>query len=274
MSMSSPTAPSRPLPAPSGRPVVVVLGSGRSGTSLLMQVLAALGVRLSPSMIEARQDNPQGFQEDAPIVKAQANLLRSLGAWPFHPLPPHWQNDPATERARAVLREILMDRLKSGGLWGFKDPRTSAFLPLWQDLFHEMGLVPKYILALRDPGSIVRSFMEAYDTPADMAEGVWLRRTWDALEHTQADCHIIHYEDWFTRSADMAAALAQHLGLALPAADTLQTIIRPGLDRSGRTPQAIQNPAVRTLHAALCTCRGSDFDRAALLAAVAACRPQ
>ncbi len=272
MSMPRPTTPSPPLPAPSGRPVVVVLGSGRSGTSLLMQVLAALGVRLSPTMIEARQDNPQGFQEDAPIVKAQADLLRSLGAWPFHPLPRKWRADPATERTRAVLRKILMDRLKPGGLWGFKDPRTAAFLPLWQDLFNEMDLTPKYILALREPGSIIRSFMQAYDTPADMAEEVWLRRTCDALEHTQADCHIIHYEDWFTRSADMAADLAQHLGLAPPADNALQTIIRPGLDRSGRAPQAIRNPAVRTLQAALSTCRGNDFDRVALLAVAATCR--
>ena len=55
--MKPPDLPPRSAP----RPVVVVLGSGRSGTSLLMQVLAALGLRVSEEMIEARRDNPRGF---------------------------------------------------------------------------------------------------------------------------------------------------------------------------------------------------------------------
>ncbi len=45
--------------------------------TLLMQVLAALGLRVSEEMIEARRDNPRGFYEDAPIVRIQADLLRA-----------------------------------------------------------------------------------------------------------------------------------------------------------------------------------------------------
>ena len=45
--------------------VVVVLSSGRAGTSLLMQILGALGMRLSDDMIGGRYENPDGFFEDA-----------------------------------------------------------------------------------------------------------------------------------------------------------------------------------------------------------------
>lgn len=258
---------------PPSRPVVVVLGSGRSGTSLLMQVLAALGLRVSEELIEARRDNPEGFFEDAPIVRAQADLLRALGAWPYHPLPPDWQERPATAAARQALAGLLRQRLAGDGLWGFKDPRTATFLPLWQALFAEAGITPRYILALREPGKILRSFMQAYGTPADVAEAVWLRRTCDALGHTQADCHIVHYEDWFSRPREVAEGLARYTGLAATAIDgILAAIVRPDLDRAVSGNESLRAPHARALHAALQDCRGSDFDRERLLGIVAACR--
>jgi hypothetical protein len=256
----------------SARPVVVVLGSGRSGTSLLMQVLAALGMRVSEELIKARRDNPEGFFEDAPIVRIQADLLRALGAWPYHPLPADWLARPAPAAAREALRRVLAQRLAPGGLWGFKDPRTAAFLPLWQGIFAEEDIAPRYILALREPGSIIRSFMQAYGTPAEVAEQVWLQRTCDAIWHTQAACHIVHYEDWFSRPQEVAEGLARHTGLAVPAPDALRTIVKPGLDRAGGPEYAMANGTAHLLNAALKTCRGSKFDREGLLGVVAGCR--
>ncbi len=258
---------------PPSRPVVVVLGSGRSGTSLLMQVLAALGMRVSEDLIQARRDNPEGFLEDAPIVRAQADLLRALGAWPYHPLPTDWLERPVTVATRRVLAGLLPQRLAGQGIWGFKDPRTAAFLPLWQALFAEEGISPKYILALREPGKIIRSFMQAYGTPEDVAEAVWLRRTCDALWHTRADCHIAHYEDWFSRPREAAEGLARHTGLAAADIDgALAGIVRPDLDRAGGGDEALRDPHALALHTALKNCRGSGFDREGLLEIVAECR--
>ena len=271
------TAPS-PSDTASPRPVIVVLGSGRSGTSLLMQALAALGMRLSEELIEARRDNPEGFYEDARIVRIQANLMRSLHAWPYHPLPADWLDAPATATAAQELQDVLRERLSQGSQggkpWGFKDPRSASFLPLWQRLFAEQGIVPRYVLALREPGSILRSFMEAYATPAETAESVWLRRTCDALWHTRADCHIVHYEDWFSRAREVVEDLARFTGLgeAGVVAASPQTLIRPVLNRSGGTDYILRNPDARALHKVLKACRGDAFDRDCLLQAVAACR--
>lgn len=252
------------------RPVIVVLGSGRSGTSLLMQALVRLGMRVSERMVETRPDNPEGFYEDAPIVKLQADLLRALGAWPFHPLPQDWLNRPATCAARKALKEVLVERLAGEGVWGFKDPRTASFLPLWRGLFAELGVTPRYILALREPGSILRSFKTAYGTPAEEAEQVWLRRITDALGHTRAQCHVVHYEDWFSRGDEVAQGLARFIGLG-KAAD-LSGLVRPDLNRSGVEERDLTLPQARSLQFALRACRGSEFDREALLATVAACR--
>jgi hypothetical protein len=265
--MNPPGLPPRSAP----RPVVVVLGSGRSGTSLLMQVLAALGLRVSEEMIEARRDNPRGFYEDAPIVRIQADLLRALGAWPFHPLPADWLAAPATDAAARDLAAVLEKRLEGGGgLWGFKDPRTATFLPLWRRLFTQLGVVPRYVLALREPGAVIRSFMTAYQAGAETAEAVWLARTRDALLHTGAACHIVHYEDWFSRGMAVAEDLARFAGLDPGAVAALGELVQPELNRSAVPGHVLANPHARALHAALEACRGDDFDREGLLRLVAA----
>lgn len=260
------------MPPTAARPVIVVLGSGRSGTSLLMQVLAVLGMGVSEELIQARRDNPEGFFEDAPIVRIQADLLRALGAWPYHPLPADWLELPATAAAREALRTVLGRRLGLDNLWGFKDPRTAAFLPVWQQLFAEEGLMPKYILALREPGSVIRSFMRAYDTPPEVAERVWLQRVCDALWHTRGECHIVHYEDWFRRPRDVAEGLARHTGLPEVAEAVLLATVKPGLDRAGGVDYVMVSEAARRLDDALQTCRGGDFDRESLLRTVVRCR--
>lgn len=277
-----PSAPPTPVLSRSpGRVVIVVLGSGRSGTSLLMQVLAALGMRVSERLIGAGRDNPRGHFEDAPIVRIQADLLRQLDAWPYHPLPPDWLDHPATAAAERALDDLLQAQLgehEAGAPpWGFKDPRTAAFLPLWQRLFDRLGIAPRYLLALRDPGSIVRSFMAAYGAGADEAESVWLRRTGDALWHTGGRCHLVHYEDWFRRPGAMAADLARFTGLAAPdparlSDHLLQTLIRPDLNRSGQRRAGLANAEARALAQALEHCRGDDFDRDRLLDLVARAR--
>ncbi|MEW5786608.1 MAG: sulfotransferase [Pseudomonadota bacterium] len=266
----------------SPRPLVVVLGSGRSGTSLLMQALAGLGMAVSEQLIAARPDNPEGFYEDAALVRRQADLMRSLGAWPFHPLPTDWLDHPATREAARDLGALLDDRLaRATGLWGFKDPRTAPFLPLWQELFAARNLAPRYLLALRQPDSVIRSFMAAYGVDAGTAEAVWLRRTWEALWHTRADCHVVHYEDWFRRGSRVIEDLARHCDLAVADPErVLAGLIRPDLNRSGhggpRLPggDGLGSPAARRLLAALATCRGGDFARADLLAVLHACRPE
>ncbi|MBM4181393.1 MAG: sulfotransferase [Betaproteobacteria bacterium] len=258
------------------RPVIVVLGAGRSGTSLLMQVLAALGMRVSPALIGAREDNPEGFYEDAGIVRIQADLMRALGAWPYHPLPANWLDAPATAAAEIALRALLRERLgEAGGVWGFKDPRTASFLPLWQRIFSAEAIAPRYLLALREPDDILRSFMRAYQASAPLAESVWLRRTCDALWHTQAACHVVHYEDWFIRGDGVAAGLARFCGLDT-AADTRMPggLVRPELNRCGgpRVDTALASPRARALQAALRACRGDIRERAQLLQRVADCR--
>jgi hypothetical protein len=237
-----------------------------------MAVLAALGLRPSEELIAPSEENPAGFFEDARIVRVQADLLRALDAWPFHPLPRDWQSRPAAIQAKESLRALLKEGMGGiPGLWGIKDPRTCSFLPLWQELFREEDIAPRYLLALRDLGGIVRSFQRAYGVPPALSEDVWLRRVGDALLHTRAQCHIVQYEDWFTRPQETAEALARYTGLACPA-KLPPHLIQHDLDRCGGAAYKAQNADAARLHMALQGSRGNNFDADRLLRQAAACR--
>jgi len=259
------------------RPMVLILGSGRSGTSLLMQVLTALGMRASGKLISANASNPAGFFEDRDIVDIHVRLLRAFDALPYLPLPADWLTSEDAHAAKHALLALLRGQLAAhDGLYGLKDPRLNALLPMWRDLFAALQLAPRYVLAIRNPASVVASLTSQYGIPATLAELIWLMRNVDALLNTDGDCFIAHYEDWFDAPNGLAQALLRHVGLepvddgALAA--ILARCIQPELNRCHAAEAAIDNPGVASLYAALLACRHGGSDPAGLLAVARQCR--
>lgn len=254
--------------------MVVVLGPGRSGTSLVMQVLAACGLNLSRGdLVAANELNPAGFFEDAEIVAVQQALIQRIGgAWAM-PVSQTWVGSEAAIEAAGQLRRIVGERLACGGPWGFKDPRTASLLPLWRGVFEGLGLAPRFVLAMRDPADVVASLRPLSERNDRLSEMLWLQRTLEALRHTGGDCYIVHYEDWFRAPSETASALAAFAGLDAgdDAAALVARVLQPGLNRArAREPGVVvRNRCVLDLHAALRTCVGQSGDRAALMHTVA-----
>jgi hypothetical protein len=261
----------------SGNRIVVVLGSGRSGTSLLMQTLHALGMEVSDDLTEASVANPIGPFEDKEIFDLQSSLIQELGGHVAAPMPDDWLKDKLVFRAMTQLEALIQNRLeKVNGLFGFKDPKTSMLIPLWVRLFNKMKLTPAYVLAVRDPGSTVASFLMQYNQPADMAELVWLVRMVETINNTAADCFVMHYEDWFAEPLPLAQSLLNYTGLDETFKGDLTELlaqkVKPNLNRAGKDDYEIQNPYIKKLYSALQHCRGADFDRDSLMSVVKECR--
>jgi len=259
------------------RRVVIVLGAGRSGTSLLMQILVDMGMQVSRNLIPANVSNPEGFFEDVDFKDIQAGLNSCLNVPLSLPLPENWLDTECANKAKSSLNPLLRSLLdEHAGILGIKDPRISTFLPLWLLLFNPLRVVPNYILAVRDPRSVITSFIRQYNNPGHIAELVWLLRTLEAIENTAADCFVAHYEDWFDQPLPFAQSLLQYTGLDAHFQGDLQTVlaqkIKPNLNRASRDDYEIQNPYVKKLYAALQQCRGADFDRDRLMAVVKECR--
>ncbi|MDP9173338.1 MAG: hypothetical protein M3O30_05675 [Planctomycetota bacterium] len=143
---------------------VCVLGMHRSGTSALARLLNLLGVDLGDNLLPGRIDNPRGFWEHRGILGVHDELLDVLHSSfdDFMPLEPDWHRRPDVAQFRSKLIDIVRADFKSSSLWGFKDPRTCRLVPMWSDIFDELGANGQFVFVIRDPREIAMS-LEARD---------------------------------------------------------------------------------------------------------------
>ena len=117
-----------------GRRLILVVGVGRSGTSLLAGVLGQAGLRIPQPEVRADDTNPRGFSEPRWVVDFHTRLLRERRVTVNDARPAAWDaTNAAAADAAAIgeLRSWLERQLAEGGITVVKDPRTAWFLPLW-----------------------------------------------------------------------------------------------------------------------------------------------
>jgi hypothetical protein len=259
------------------RRLIVVLGSGRSGTSMLMQALTSFGMLSSNNLIQANISNIEGFYENVEIKNIQANLITELSSFGYIPLIEGWLSDSAVNSAMIKLMRIVKESFgEFQGIYGIKDPRMNMLLPMWYRIFNQLSIVPSFVLSVRSPASVVSSMVHQYgDSPA-VAELAFLARSVEALENTSADCFIAHYEDWFKKPEALAQGLLAYTGLGQTFKGEVSAVVaktvKSNLNRASKHDYEVKNPYVLKLYEALKTCSGADFDRDALMAVVKECR--
>jgi hypothetical protein len=198
-----------------GPTIVCVLGMHRSGTSLLAQVLHALGVDLGPDehLMRPSPANPQGHWENEPITELNDEILARLGGtWSRPPdLPAGWERSPALDDLRVQARELVIQEFGDSECWGFKDPRTCLTLPFWQRILPPM----RYLICLRNPVDVAFSLGRRDEEPLafDRAVLLWLTYLRAALAatttHTQ---HMLFYEDLMVEPEPVVRSVADFIG--------------------------------------------------------------
>ena len=222
------------------RPFVVVSGSGRSGTSLTMQLLHGCGLEVSDELTGASEANPRGAWEDRAIFAEQARLFHAL-ATRILPRQNSWRERPPFDDVEARLDRILQERLsKATSVWGFKDPKTCLFLPMWHDLSEAHGSELRFVLCVRHVKYIIASLMVNYGHSVDVAQSIYFNRNACALADCPARTFVVHYEDLLARDAGTLSRLCEFCGLLAERPDhefesIMAKICEPALDRtSGR----------------------------------------
>ena len=114
------------------RPIVLVLGMHRSGTSLCSHILSALGVDMSDD-IDVNPSNAKGHWERREIVEFHDRILGLfnrdyLGLFHDFALPVAWWADP---RVAEIRREIVafLELRMGGHYFGFKDRARYVLCP-------------------------------------------------------------------------------------------------------------------------------------------------
>ncbi len=141
--------------------VVLVAGMHRSGTSMVGGTLVELGVDMGQRLIPADSANQRGYFEDADIVAFHGQVFRSLmPAGAVGHIDWGWAENGLLDSERLIdyreqAQALVKQRVRKGGIWGFKDPRTTVILDFWDDCIDDA----RFVLVYRYPWEVADSML-------------------------------------------------------------------------------------------------------------------
>jgi hypothetical protein len=254
--------------------LILVTGSGRSGTSSVAGTLKRLGLHVPQPEVQADERNPRGYYEPQWIADFHKEWLDGISVRTIDTRPHAGEVAMATvtPEREEMLRAWLADELASrppGDVVVIKETRAYWVYPLWQRVAAATGAELTSLTMLRHPTQVVRSRDSAYLTgrseevrlqreTANVA--AWMNSVFVTERATRDNprAFVPYYdlvEDW--RSAISRAC--KQLGVDpgdLGAPHPNDEFITPSLNRSSaawdglRVPDALQEMAEQTWAAA------------------------
>lgn len=244
--------------------LIVVLGMHRSGTSAVTRSLKTMAVSLGDRLMPPVPGiNDKGFYEDLDLVALNERMLEACG-YSWDSVTPILPSDVDRLINQGFLLEaltFLRSRLASYPLFGIKDPRIAKLMPFWQKVFSEGGINVRYVMAYRNPLSVVQS-LEARDEFARTKSFLLMADyLLTSLSLLKTDCVVmVDYDRLLADPRGQLAALSSELGLSLDP-DELERycnqFLEPALRHSRFAARDVQlDPAaialLKDVHTALC----------------------
>ncbi|HXA19205.1 MAG TPA: sulfotransferase [Thermoanaerobaculia bacterium] len=222
---------------PRGResPPVVVAGMHRSGTSLVAELLNAMGIYAGEPGDLAPPDifNPTGYWEHRVAAEINREILATLGA--------SWKN--VTPIALTTLSNDFVSRAKDvahsvhgRGPFLIKDPRISLLFPIWREA------LPGAIIVIpwREPMAVAHSVANRDRLPLLSSIALWEHYNRTLLRDTEGLPRLlVSYEELLADPVRMVRSLHDALagfgieGLTLPSEQHIRQIVNPDFNRSG-----------------------------------------
>lgn len=233
--------------------LVLVVGVGRSGTSLFTGLLGRLGFHIPQPEIQADETNPKGFGEPQWVVDYHRRLMRRRRVTVFDARPAAWEKTAEIEpEVLEELRAWLKGELAQADDVVVKDPRIGWFLPLWQRASDDVGVPPRYVQMLRHPAQILTSAKTHYGTWQTDASraAAWINVTLETERATRgAPRAYVLYPELLADWAGSVRRVGSELGLAgLAALDAAghpeaDALVDPSLFRNRTGWEGLDVPA-------------------------------
>ena len=206
--------------AESGQRAVLVLGAGRSGTSIVTRAMQAVGVDLGDDFKPPSRKNPTGFFEDKALLKLSKRLRRTLGLRPdsLRLLDDAVWTSPAIMPFYEEFSEAISDRFGHMPVWGFKYARSMRLLPFWQRLFAQMGISPSYVMPIRSPLSVARSRarLDAHRGRQENSDLEWLVNVVPYLDRLRGEHFVVvDYDRLMQSPVEQLRRMATQLKLSV-----------------------------------------------------------
>jgi len=157
-------------------PGLLVVGAGRTGTSVAARLASRIGLRLphGSDLMPATAANPQGYWESLSLAKFNDRLLnRWSSSW--------WQPPLSVTETMVADLEDLRDEAERKFVasfghepgWVWKDPRLTVLLPFWERVLGRHAALLPY----RQPQAVARSIAFRDDLAYEQGLAIWERHT-------------------------------------------------------------------------------------------------
>jgi hypothetical protein len=242
--------------------LVVVVGSGRSGTSTVAGALKRLGLHVPQPEIRPNPTNPRGFFEPRWVVRFHKRLLAQAGVHLGDSRPvavEQARRVGARPRVQSELREWLGTALQAAPGLVVKDPRNSWFEPMWREAALAHGVTARFLAMLRHPAEVAGSKQTYYarDPDADSRIGdTWRIAGWTNVLHTVEHASrggpraFVRYDDLVGDWRSALGSAGETLDLSYAGSldpgtpHEVDDFIDPGLHRVKATWGDLQVPSV------------------------------
>ena len=225
--------------------MLLIAGSGRSGTSTLAGITRLLGLQVPGPEVAADESNPMGFGEPQWVVDQHNRWLRSAGVQVADARPQAWVKTAAIadrEGPRVRLATQLAPYLGKGDLV-VKDPRLGWFLALWRRAIAESDATPVFATMLRPPAEVVGSKQHYYGSRRSSTQLVasWLNMMLHTERATRPVAEdggrvFVRYDDLLTSWRDVVLPMGRSL--------CLSAVVEAGSDRMAEVDRFV-DPTLR-----------------------------
>ncbi len=212
--------------------MLIIAGSGRSGTSAVAKLLHAAGISMGHNLIPADAQNPDGYFEDRAVVDANDLILRDAGLTAWFSTASRAQVIEAAHAHAPALRACI-----AAATPAWKDPRFSWTLEAW---LPHMTAPPRIIVCVRSPAEVVASTLSYYgltgEEPQLAVEHLWraqYERLLDVIAEYELDATCADYAALHSGDAAAFGALSAFVGFPLDASGVRGELRHHRADVSG-----------------------------------------
>jgi hypothetical protein len=202
----------------------IILGSGRSGTSMVAGTLGGLGYFMGDNLLAPREANPKGFFEDHEIIRINEALMAR--ACPGAPCVKGtgWLV-PVPLGTQFVVRDSLARRMAlqtAKKPFCFKDPRFCYTLEAWRPYLGNALFVCVFREPARCANGIVKEGMGLSGVQLEFEQAL---RVWTLMHRHVLGHHLgggqwvfVHYDQVLDGSAAarLEAALGTEIDMSFP----------------------------------------------------------
>ena len=200
--------------------VTIVLGMHRSGTSATAGFFSFLDFFPGLHLISSNEFNPKGYFESSQVIFENDRLLRHFGLSGWSDVRPLFfgveKNTVLKIKESAI--DVFQSEYRGQERKILKDPRLCRLLPVWTEVFSDLGEKAQYMVTLRNPADVVASLSRRDGMHPNQSALLYAIYLMDAERHSRGEVRaLVRYAELLNNTQHVLGELDGHLGTSFSA---------------------------------------------------------